>query len=93
MLCLTQGDIGLNAAKMVMQLVKDNRKIVDRITHKHIDNFIDLLRKEKVTVEPPFMVTLVIWSPRHEIWDISSANVVTSPFRSPFISYLSHTHG
>ncbi|KAK2186847.1 hypothetical protein NP493_187g03055 [Ridgeia piscesae] len=42
-----QGDIGLNAAKMVMQLVKDNRKIVDRITHKHIDDFVDLLRQNK----------------------------------------------
>ena len=44
----SQGDIGLNAAKMVMQLVKDNRKIVDRITHKHIDDFVDLLRQNKV---------------------------------------------
>ena len=42
-----QGDIGLNAAHMVMELVKDNRKIVDRITHQHIDNFVDLLRKNK----------------------------------------------
>ena len=33
---------------MVMQLVKDNRKIVDRITHKHIDTYIDLLRQNKV---------------------------------------------
>ena len=43
-----QGEIGLNAAKMVMELVKDNRKIVDRITHKHIDTFVDLLQKNKV---------------------------------------------
>ena len=62
---LTQGDIGLNAAKMVMQLMRDNRKIVDRITHKHIDDFIDLLRKEKVTVEPLFMVISLTRSPRH----------------------------
>ena len=44
-----QGEIGLNAAKMVMELVKDNRKIVDRITHKHIDTFVDLLQKNKVS--------------------------------------------
>ncbi len=43
-----QGEIGLNAAHMVMELVKDNRKIVDRITHAQIDNFVDLLRKNKV---------------------------------------------
>ena len=33
---------------MVMELVKDNRKIVDRITHSHIDMFVDLLQKNKV---------------------------------------------
>ncbi len=44
-----QGEIGLNAAHMVMELVKDNRKIVDRITHAQIDNFVDLLRKNKVS--------------------------------------------
>ena len=43
-----QGDIGLNAAHMVMELVKDNRRIVDRITHDHIDSFVALLRKNKV---------------------------------------------
>ena len=43
-----QGEIGLNAAHMVMELVKDNRKIVDRITHHHIDNFVALLRRNKV---------------------------------------------
>ena len=47
-LYLVQGDIGLNAAKMVMELLKDNRKIVDRITHDHIDNFVNLLRQNKV---------------------------------------------
>jgi len=48
-LYLVQGDIGLNAAKMVMELLKDNRKIVDRITHDHIDNFVNLLRQNKVS--------------------------------------------
>ncbi len=42
-----QGDIGLNAAHMVMELVKDNRKIVDRITHDKIDNYVKLLQKKK----------------------------------------------
>ncbi|KAK2143235.1 hypothetical protein LSH36_861g02042 [Paralvinella palmiformis] len=42
-----EGYIGLNAAHMVMELVKDNRKIVDRITHKHIDHFVDLLKSNK----------------------------------------------
>ncbi|KAK2148285.1 hypothetical protein LSH36_505g01003 [Paralvinella palmiformis] len=42
-----QGDIGLNAAHMVMELVKDNRQIVDRIPHKYIDHFVDLLKSNK----------------------------------------------
>ncbi|XP_067668084.1 inositol 1,4,5-trisphosphate-gated calcium channel ITPR2-like [Haliotis asinina] len=42
-----EGKIGLNAAHMVMELIRDNRKIVDRITHEHIDKFIDLLRTDK----------------------------------------------
>lgn len=44
---LFQGKIGLNAAHMVMELIRDNRKIVDRITHDHIDKFVDLLRRDK----------------------------------------------
>ncbi|XP_033730119.1 LOW QUALITY PROTEIN: inositol 1,4,5-trisphosphate receptor type 2-like [Pecten maximus] len=44
---IKEGKIGLNAAHMVMELIKDNRKIVDRITHKHIDTFIDLLQRDK----------------------------------------------
>lgn len=42
-----QGKIGLNAAHMVMELIRDNRKIVDRITHDHIDTFIDYLKQDK----------------------------------------------
>ncbi|KAK3094787.1 hypothetical protein FSP39_006217 [Pinctada imbricata] len=42
-----EGMIGLNAAHMVMELIKDNRKIVDRITHDHIDKFVELLRRDK----------------------------------------------
>lgn len=33
---------------MVMELIKDNRKIVDRITTEHIDKFVELLRRDKV---------------------------------------------
>lgn len=32
---------------MVMELIRDNRKIVDRITHDHIDAFIELLKQDK----------------------------------------------
>ncbi|XP_052783710.1 inositol 1,4,5-trisphosphate receptor type 1-like isoform X3 [Mya arenaria] len=44
---IKEGKIGLNAAHMVMELIRDNRKIVDRITHDHIDKFIDLLKRDK----------------------------------------------
>ena len=44
-----QGDVGLNAAHMVMELVKDNRKIVDRIGFDYIDSIIDLLKQHKVS--------------------------------------------
>ncbi|KAI0220817.1 Inositol 1,4,5-trisphosphate receptor type 3 [Lamellibrachia satsuma] len=39
--------IGLAVAPMIKELIGDNRKIVDRITHDHIDLFIDLLSKRK----------------------------------------------
>ena len=42
-----QGKIGLDAAHMVMELIRDNRKIVDRITHDHIDTFVELLKQDK----------------------------------------------
>lgn len=43
-----QGQIGLNSVHMVMELIRDNRKIVDRISHEHIDNFVGLLQRDKV---------------------------------------------
>ncbi len=43
-----QGDIGLNVAQMIVELIRDNRKIVDRITRQQIDEFISLLRCNKV---------------------------------------------
>ncbi|XP_060075349.1 inositol 1,4,5-trisphosphate receptor type 1-like [Ylistrum balloti] len=40
-----KGGIGLNVAQMIVELIRDKRKIVDRITKKHIDTFIQLLIK------------------------------------------------
>ncbi|RUS87050.1 hypothetical protein EGW08_005203, partial [Elysia chlorotica] len=39
-----RGGIGLNVAQMIVELVRDKRKIVDRITQQHIETFIQLLR-------------------------------------------------
>ncbi|XP_065924754.1 inositol 1,4,5-trisphosphate receptor type 3 isoform X2 [Magallana gigas] len=44
---LREGQIGLNSVHMVMELIRDNRKIVDRISHEHIDNFVGLLQRDK----------------------------------------------
>jgi len=43
-----QGDIGLNVAQMLVELIRDNRKIVDRITQDQIKMFVDLLQINKV---------------------------------------------
>ena len=47
-----QGEIGFKAAHIVMELMKDNKKIVDRITHSHIDQYVELLNKNKVCGGP-----------------------------------------
>ncbi|XP_025079753.1 inositol 1,4,5-trisphosphate receptor type 3-like [Pomacea canaliculata] len=39
--------IGVYAAQMVMELIRDNRKILDRISHAHIDTFVGFLQREK----------------------------------------------
>jgi inositol 1,4,5-triphosphate receptor type 1 len=44
-----QGDIGLNVAQMIVELIRDNRKIVDRISKQQITEFIQLLRSYKVS--------------------------------------------
>ncbi|CAD5113406.1 DgyrCDS2578 [Dimorphilus gyrociliatus] len=41
------GEVGLSATQMVMELIRDNRKIVDRINKEHIDEFVDLLKVKK----------------------------------------------
>jgi len=45
-----QGDIGLNVAQMLVELIRDNRKMVDRITQDQIRMFVDLLRVNKVSL-------------------------------------------
>uniref|UniRef100_A0A1I8GHA8 Inositol 1,4,5-trisphosphate receptor n=1 Tax=Macrostomum lignano TaxID=282301 RepID=A0A1I8GHA8_9PLAT len=40
-------EVGLNAAHMIMELIKDNRKIVDRIPHSYVDEIIELLKQNK----------------------------------------------
>ncbi|XP_035825085.1 inositol 1,4,5-trisphosphate receptor type 3 isoform X3 [Aplysia californica] len=39
-----KGGIGLNVAQMIVELIRDKRKIVDRITQNHVETFIQLLR-------------------------------------------------
>ncbi|KAL4234550.1 hypothetical protein ACF0H5_006191 [Mactra antiquata] len=42
-----KGGIGLNVAQMIVELIRDKRKIVDRITRNHIDIYINLLRQHQ----------------------------------------------
>ncbi|XP_074650375.1 inositol 1,4,5-trisphosphate-gated calcium channel ITPR3-like [Tubulanus polymorphus] len=42
-----RGQIGLNVAQMIMELIKDNRKVVDRLGQTDIDIFVSLLKKHK----------------------------------------------
>nr|KAG5712192.1 hypothetical protein BaRGS_014542 [Batillaria attramentaria] len=39
-----KGGIGINVAQMIVELIRDKRKIVDRITHQQIDTFVGLLQ-------------------------------------------------
>ena len=48
-ICFAQGGIGLNVAQMIVELIRDKRKIVDRITHEQIDEFVALLHKTQVS--------------------------------------------
>jgi inositol 1,4,5-triphosphate receptor type 1 len=43
-----QGGIGLNVAQMIVELIRDKRKIVDRMTREQIDEFVGLLQKSQV---------------------------------------------
>lgn len=42
-----KGGIGLNVAQMIVELIRDKRKIVDRITHAQINEFVGLLQKNQ----------------------------------------------
>lgn len=62
---LSQGGIGINVAQMIVELMRDKRKLVDRITKHHIDRFIDLLGETQVCYRTVFprvhdIITLVI---------------------------------
>ena len=48
---MSQGDIGLNVAQMIVELIRDNRKIVDRVTREQIAEFVGLLRQNKVLLQ------------------------------------------
>ena len=43
-----QGGIGLNVAQMIVEPIRDKRKIVDRMTREQIDEFVGLLQKSQV---------------------------------------------
>ena len=48
----SQGGIGINVAQMIVELIRDKRKIVDRITHQQIDEFVALLQTSQVSFVP-----------------------------------------
>lgn len=54
-----QGDIGLNVAQMIVELIRDNRKIVDRITQDQIEMFVGLLRLNKVPPSRPISCLVI----------------------------------
>lgn len=45
-----QRDIGLKIAKMLSELIRDNRNIVDSIKKTQIDTFINLLKQTEVLI-------------------------------------------
>lgn len=77
-LCKIQGGIGLNVAQMIVELIRDKRKIVDRITHDQIDEFIGLLQKTQVM---RILILLIIWRTYSRI-DSSLANYLNDPLTS-----------
>ena len=46
---------------MIAELIRDNRKIVDRITQEQIEMFVGLLKQNKVTTHE-FNTTLLAFS-------------------------------
>ncbi len=45
-----QGEIGEKATTMITELIKDNRKIIDRIPKDDIDGIVELVKQYKVRV-------------------------------------------
>jgi len=65
---MLQGDIGLNVAKMIAELIRDNRKIVDRITQEQIELFVGLLKINKVQHATTYFVTRrIIFNRSHNL--------------------------
>ena len=65
-----KGEIGLNVAQMIVELIRDNRKIVDRISKEQIAMFVGLLQQQKVFINDSFHLisffshgekNLIIW--------------------------------
>ena len=46
-----QGDIGLRSMQMITELILDNRKIVERVQKRDIDNVIQLVKEKKVVLQ------------------------------------------
>lgn len=45
----SQTEIGLNVARMIIELIRDNRKIVDLINKAQISQIVERLRENQVT--------------------------------------------
>ncbi len=46
--CILQGPTGAKATTMITELIRDNRKIIDRIPHEEIHRIIQLVKRHKV---------------------------------------------
>ena len=64
-LCL-QGEQGLNVVRMLMYLIKDNRKLLDSLTQKDMDVFISLLKAHKVSFILPIQLNEQYSKLRHK---------------------------
>ncbi len=43
-----QGPIGMEATTMITELIRDNRKVIDRIPREEIDRIVMLVKQHKV---------------------------------------------
>jgi len=74
-----QGDIGLNVAKMIAELIRDNRKIVDRISQEQIELFVGLLKLNKVSLSCICLVYVFSPSLYLENYKQNSGCMINSP--------------